>query len=196
FACPQPVSEQPSLNKLKMPWIGMQWMLGRKGPAASSHFEGGGFVRSNEDVDYPNLMYHFLPLAVRYDGQQADTPHGFQVHVGPLYSDTRGSVKIKSTDPTVHPSTAHNYLPTEQERRGWGEGGRIRRDSTSQAAAAPHNSGEGSPGPDVQTDEEMLNWVANDADTPLHPCGTAKMGDEAGPMAAVDPNTVKVHAVD
>src|SRR5699024_1419648 len=114
FACLQPVSEQPSLNKLKMTWNGMQRMPGPKGPAASSHFEGGRFVRSNEDVDYPNLMYHFLPLAVRYDGQKADTPHGFQVHVGPMYSDTRGSVNVKSTDPTVHPSTVYNYLSTEQ----------------------------------------------------------------------------------
>src|SRR5699024_12176650 len=97
-ACPKPVTEQPSLNKFKMPWIGLQWLTARKGPAASSHFEGGGFVRSNEDVDYPNLMYHFLPLAVRYDGQKADTLHRFQVHVGPMYSDTRGSVKLKSTD--------------------------------------------------------------------------------------------------
>lgn len=82
YACPQPVSEQPNLNKLKMPWIGLQWIFGRKGPAATNHFEGGGFVRSNENVDYPNLMFHFLPLAVRYDGQKAEAKHGFQVHVG------------------------------------------------------------------------------------------------------------------
>src|SRR5699024_11768028 len=93
------------------------WLTARKGPAASSHFEGGGFVRSNEDVDYPNLMYHFLPLAVRYDGQKADTPHGFQVHVGPMYSDTRGSVKIKSTDPTVHPSTRSEEHTSELQSR-------------------------------------------------------------------------------
>lgn len=195
-ACPKPVTEQPSLNKFKMPWIGLQWLTARKGPAASSHFEGGGFVRSNEDVDYPNLMYHFLPLAVRYDGQKADTPHGFQVHVGPMYSDTRGSVKIKSTDPTVHPSTVYNYLSTEQDRREWVEAVRITRDIISQPALAPYNSGEISPGPDVQTDEEILNWVANDAETALHPCGTAKMGDKSDPMAVVDPNTMKVHGVD
>src|SRR5699024_11491467 len=119
FARPQPVSEHPSLNKLKMPWIGMQCMLGRKGPAASSHFEGGGFVLSNEDVDYPNLMYHFLPLAVRYDGQKADTPHGFQVHDGLMYSDARVSLKIKSTDPTQHPIMVYNYLSTDQDSREW-----------------------------------------------------------------------------
>lgn len=98
-ACPLPVSEQPSLNKARMPWIGLQWLLGRKGPAASSHFEGGGFVRSNEGYTYPNLMYHFLPLAVRYDGQRADTAHGFQVHVGPMYSNSRGKLQIRSKNP-------------------------------------------------------------------------------------------------
>lgn len=195
-SCPKPVTQQPSLNKFKMPWIGLQWLVGRTGPASSSHFEGGGFVRSNEDVDYPNLMYHFLPLAVRYDGQKADTPHGFQVHVGPMYSDARGSIKIKSKDPSVHPSMIYNYLSTEQDRREWVEAVRITRDIISQPALAPYNTGEISPGPDVQTDEEILNWVANDAETALHPCGTAKMGDASDPMAVVDPNTMKVHGLD
>ncbi len=195
-SCPKPVTEQPSLNKFKMPWIGLQWLVGRTGPAASSHFEGGGFVRSNEDVDYPNLMYHFLPLAVRYDGQKADTPHGFQVHVGPMYSDARGSIKIKSKDASVHPSMIYNYLSTEQDRREWVEAVRITREIISQPALAPYNTGEISPGPDVQTDEEILNWVANDAETALHPCGTAKIGDASDPMAVVDPNTMKVHGLD
>src|SRR5690625_6239579 len=98
-------------------------------------------------------MYHFLPLAVRYDGQKADTPHGFQVHVGPMYSDTRGSVKIKSTDPTVHPSTVYNYLSTEQDRREWVEAVRITRDIISQPALAPYNSGEISPRSEEHTSE-------------------------------------------
>ena len=195
-SCPEPITQQPSLNKFRMPWIGLQWLVGRTGPASSSHFEGGGFVRSNEDVDYPNLMYHFLPLAVRYDGQKADTPHGFQVHVGPMYSDARGSIKIKSKDPSVHPSMIYNYLSTEQDRREWVEAVRITRDIISQPALAPYNAGEISPGPDVQTDEEILNWVANDAETALHPCGTAKMGDASDPMAVVDPHTMKVHGLD
>src|SRR5699024_12492155 len=92
------VLELPSLNKLKMPFIGLEWLLKRTGPASTSHFEGAGFIRANEDVHYPNLMYHFLPLAVRYDGKKVDVDHGFQVHVGPMYSDSRGHVKIKSTD--------------------------------------------------------------------------------------------------
>ncbi|HLR15834.1 MAG TPA: choline dehydrogenase, partial [Bacillota bacterium] len=108
YSCLEPVSEQPSLNKLRMPFIGLEWLLKRTGPASTSHFEGGGFIRSNEDVDYPNLMYHFLPLAVRYDGKKADTKHGFQVHVGPMYSDARGRLKIKSKDPKEHPSILFN----------------------------------------------------------------------------------------
>ncbi len=195
-ACPQPVSEQPNLKKWRMPWIGLQWIFGRKGPAATNHFEGGGFVRSNDNVDYPNLMFHFLPVAVRYDGQKAETDHGFQVHVGPMYSDARGSLKIRSNDPKEHPSMVYNYLSTEQDRREWVEAIRVSRDITSQSAMAPFNSGEISPGPSVQTDEEILDWVAKDAETALHPSCTTKMGPASDPMAVVDPNTMKVHGLD
>ncbi|HEU5139147.1 MAG TPA: choline dehydrogenase [Bacillales bacterium] len=195
-SCPLPVSEQPSLNKARMPWIGLQWLFGRTGPAASSHFEGGGFIRSNENCTYPNLMYHFLPLAVRYDGQKADTAHGFQVHVGPMYSDSRGKLKIRSSNPEEHPSMVYNYLSTEQDRREWIEAVRITREIISQQALKPYNTGEISPGPSVRTDEEILEWVANDAETALHPCGTAKMGPDSDPMSVVDPQTMKVHGLD
>ena len=195
-ACPEPVSEQPSLNKLKMPFLGLQWILTRTGPVASSHFEGGGFIRSNDDVDYPNLMYHFLPLAVRYDGQKADTPHGFQVHVGPMYSDSRGKLQIQSADPNMHPSMVFNYLSTEQDRREWIEAVRITREIMSKPAISKYNSGEISPGSAVKTDQEIIDWVANDAETALHPCCTAKMGHESDPMAVVDPKTMKVHGIE
>ncbi len=142
-------------------------------------------------------MFHFLPVAVRYDGQKADTDHGFQVHVGPMYSDARGSLKIRSNDPKEHPSMVFNYLSTEQDRREWIEAIRVSREILSQPAMAPYNSGEISPpGPSVQTDEEILNWVARDAETALHPSCTAKMGPESDPMAVVDPNTMKVHGLD
>ncbi|MCR6105402.1 choline dehydrogenase [Salipaludibacillus agaradhaerens] len=196
YSCPKPVSEQPNLNKLRMPWIGLQWLLGRKGPAATNHFEGGGFVRSNEDVKYPNLMFHFLPVAVRYDGQKADTAHGFQVHVGPMYSDARGSLKIRSKNPKEHPSMVYNYLSTEQDRREWIEAVRISREIMSQPAMAPYNSGEISPGSSVKTDEEILDWVAKDAETALHPSCTAKMGPASDPTAVVDPETMKVHGLE
>lgn len=195
-SCPLPVSQQPSLNVARMPWIGLQWMFARTGPAATNHFEGGGFVRSNDDVKYPNLMFHFLPVAVRYDGQKADTKHGFQVHVGPMYSDARGSLKIRSKDPKVYLSMVYNYLSTEQDRREWVEAIRVSRKIMQQPAMSRYNSGEISPGPSVSTDEEILEWVANDAETALHPSCTAKMGPASDPMAVVDPLTMKVHGVE
>ena len=101
YACTQPVSVQPALKWYNKPYIGYQWLFFRKGAAATNHFEAGGFIRSNDDVAYPNLMFHFLPLAIRYDGSAPKGGHGYQVHVGPMYSDARGSIKIKSTDPTA-----------------------------------------------------------------------------------------------
>lgn len=195
-SCPLPVSQQPSLNKARMPLIGLQWIFTRTGPAATNHFEGGGFVRSNEDVAYPNLMFHFLPVAVRYDGQKAETKHGFQVHVGPMYSDARGSLKIRSKDPKVYPSMVYNYLSTEQDRREWIEAVKVSRKIMSQSAMSAYNSGEISPGAAVSTDEEILEWVANDAETALHPSCTAKMGPASDPMAVVDPLTMKVHGLE
>lgn len=192
----RPVSEQPSLNKLKMPWIGLQWLLRRKGPAASNHFEGGGFVRSNDDVDYPNLMFHFLPLAVRYDGNKADVEHGYQVHVGPMYSNSRGSLKIHSRNPFDHPNFVFNYLSTKEDKREWTEAIRVAREILSQPALDPYNDGEISPGPSVQTDEEILEWVAKDGETALHPSCSAKMGPSSDPMSVVDPLTMKVHGIE
>ncbi len=111
----QPVSVQPALKKWRRPEIGARWLFLRSGPGATNHFEAGGFVRSNDDVAYPNLMFHFLPLAIRYDGSQPAAKHGYQVHVGPMYSDVRGSVKITSADPRVAPGAALQ-LPLDAER--------------------------------------------------------------------------------
>ena len=198
-ACTQPVSMQPYLEKWRMPYIGLQWLLARRGPAATNHFEGGGFVRSNDDVAYPNLMFHFLPIAVRYDGTVSEavtrTGHGYQVHIGPMYSDARGTLKITSTDPRRHPALQFNYLSTDQDRREWVEAVRVARDILARPALEPFDAGETSPGPGVQTDEEILAWVAEDAETALHPSCTAKMGPASDPMAVVDPDTMAVHGV-
>src|SRR4029077_16438988 len=114
----QPVSMQPSATqKWRGPFIGAQWLVLRSGPGATNHFEGGGFVRGDDEVPYPNLMFHFLPLAIRYDRPAPAAGHGYQVHVGPMYSDARGSVKIVSPDPRAHPAIRFNYLSTEQDRR-------------------------------------------------------------------------------
>ncbi len=121
-----------------------------QGPGASNHFEGGGFARSNDEVDYPNLMFHFLPIAVRYDGTAPAGGHGYQVHIGPMYSDARGRVRITSADPTAAPSILFNYLSTDQDRREWVEAVAVARDILAQPAFAPYDGGEISPGPEVE----------------------------------------------
>ncbi len=192
--CARPVSMYPALQWWNRPWIGFQWLFQRRGPAATNHFEAGGFVRSNDEVDYPNLMFHFLPLAIRYDGTLPGKGHGYQVHVGPMYSDAAGSVKIRSADPFEYPSLRFNYLSTAQDRREWVEAIRIARHILSQPAFEPFDSGELSPGPAVQTDEEILDWVASDAETALHPSCSCKMGLD--PMAVVHPDSLRVHGLD
>jgi choline dehydrogenase len=194
--CTQPVSIQPWMAMWKRPYIGLLWLF-RTGPGASNHFEAGGFVRSNDDVDYPNLMFHFLPIAIRYDGTSPGGGHGYQVHIGPMYSDARGHVQIRSTDPTAKPSIQFNYLSTDQDRREWVESISVARNIFSQPAMAPFNGGENSPGPSVATDEQILEWVANDAETALHPSCTCRMGAEGdGTDAVVDPLTMKVWGVE
>jgi choline dehydrogenase len=191
YAATQPVSAQPALKKWKRPYIGARWLFFRSGPGATNHFEAGGFVRSNDDVAYPNVMFHFLPLAIRYDGSQPAAKHGYQVHVGPMYSDARGTVKIKSDDPREHPAIRFNYLSTDQDRREWIEAVRIARDILTQPAFERFNGGELSPGPAVESDEQILDWVARDAETALHPSCTCKMGTDD--MAVVDPASLRVH---
>ena len=139
------------------PKIAYDWLFHRRGLGATNHFEGGGFARSNDDVDYPNLMFHFLPVAIRYDGSAPTKGHGYQVHIGPMYADTRGHVRIRSTDPREHPSMLFNYLSTATDRREWVEAVRVARDILNQPAFAPYNDGELSPGPSVETDEEILD---------------------------------------
>ena len=193
YGSKQPVSMQPYLKWRYRPWIGFQWLFFRKGPGATNHFEGGGFTRSNDDVSYPNLMFHFLPIAVRYDGSAPAGGHGYQVHIGPMYSDSRGSVKITSTDPTVHPALRFNYLSTEQDRREWVEAIHVARNILNQHAMDPFNDGEVSPGPSVETDQQILDWVAKDGETALHPSCTARMGTDD--MSVVDPLTMGVHGI-
>ncbi|MFP5341807.1 MAG: choline dehydrogenase [Candidatus Limnocylindria bacterium] len=191
----RPVSMQPSATELwRRPFIGAQWLFLRSGPGATNHFEGGGFVRSNDEVAYPNLMFHFLPLSIRYDGSAGTKGHGYQVHVGPMYSDARGTITLRSTDPFEHPALRFNYLSTDQDRREWIEAVRVARHILNQPAMGPFNGGETSPGGGVETDDEILDWVRRDAETALHPSCTARMGvdDES----VLDPLTMRVRGVD
>ena len=194
YACTQPVSVAPALKWQNKPKVGAEWILRHTGPAATNHFEAGGFVRSNDDVDYPNLMFHFLPVAVRYDGSRPAADHGYQVHIGPMTSDARGTVKIASADPRRHPELRFNYLSTEQDRREWTEAIPIARRILNQPAFDPYNGGELSPGSGVQTPEEIVDWVARDAETALHPSCTAKLGTDD--MAVVDPASMRVHGTE
>jgi choline dehydrogenase len=194
YACTQPVSMQPYLKWRHRPGIGARWLFLRSGPGATNHFEAGGFVRGNDTVAYPNLMFHFLPIAVRYDGSAPAEGHGYQVHVGPMYSDARGTIKIKSKDPRIHPELRFNYLSTDQDRREWVEAVRVARHILGQPALAPFNGGETSPGPAVQSDAEILGWVAREGETALHPSGTCRMGTDD--LSVLDPTTMAVHGVD
>jgi choline dehydrogenase len=191
--CLQPVSVAPYLKWRYRPWVGLLWLL-RRGPGATNHFEAGGFVRGNDDVAYPNLMLHFLPIAIRYDGSIPAGGHGYQVHIGPMYSDARGSVKITSADPRAHPALRFNYLSTDQDRREWVEAIQVARRILGQPAFRPFDAGEVAPGPAVRTGQEILDWVGHQAETALHPCCTCRLGTDA--LSVVDPATMRVHGVD
>jgi choline dehydrogenase len=185
----QPVTMAPYYKWRNRPLVGLKWLLAKTGPGASNHFEAGGFIRSNDDVAYPNVMFHFLPIAVRYDGT-APQGHGYQLHVGPMYSDARGSLRITSADPRVKPALRFNYVSTEQDRREWVECVRAARAILDAPAFEPFDGGELSPGPSVESDDEILDWVARDAETALHPSCTCAMGP------VVDPATMRVHGLD
>jgi choline dehydrogenase len=189
-----PVSVAPALKWRNRPMVGARWLFLRSGPGATNHFEGGGFARSNDDVPYPNLMFHFLPIAIRYDGSSPAGGHGYQVHIGPMYSDSRGSVQITSTDPEVHPALRFNYLSTPTDRQEWVEAIGVARKILSQPAFDEFNGGELSPGPEVATEEQILDWVRRDAETALHPSCTAAMG--TGERSVVDPATMRVHGLE
>jgi choline dehydrogenase len=193
--CTKPVSMAPMLAKWRRPWIGMQW-LARRGPGATNHFEAGGFARSSDARTYPNVMIHFLPIAIRYDGSMpaGGLGHGYQVHVGPMYSNSRGSVRITSRDPRAKPALRFNYLSTEEDRIEWVETVRVARHILSQPAFASFDGGELSPGPSVQDDDAILDWVARDAETALHPSCTCRMGVEDD--SVLDPTTMRVHGID
>jgi choline dehydrogenase len=193
YASKEPVSQAPALNWVNRPRVGLEWLLFRKGPGATNHFENGGFIRGNPDVAYPNLMFHFLPMAIRVDGTRPPG-HGYQGHIGPMYSDARGTCKIVSSDPRRHPALRFNYLSTEQDRQEWIEAIRLARKILTQPAFEPYNGGELAPGPSVQTDEQILDWVARDAETGLHPSCTAKMGITED--SVLDPKTMKVHGME
>jgi choline dehydrogenase len=157
---------QPALRKWRRPWIGFKWLVLSRGQGATNHLEGGGFARGNDDVAYPNLMFHFLPLAIRYDGSSPAGGHGYQVHVGPMSSNSRGSVKITSTNPIVHPRSVQLLPRPKTDANGSGSAWRAGSCSTGVRAVQRRGA---SPGPAIGTDSEIVEWVARDGETALHP---------------------------
>ena len=186
-ACRQPITLNGHLNLFAKARIGAQWLFTKTGPGATNHFEACAFVRSAPGVEYPDLQVHFLPAAIRYDGRAPAPGHGFQAHVGPMRSPSRGTVRLAGADPVAPPEIRFNYMATHQDWRDFRRGIRMVREVFSQAAFDPYRGREISPGADVQSDAELDAFIAEHAESAYHPCGTARMGaaDDAG--AVVDP---------
>ncbi|MEJ6785573.1 choline dehydrogenase [Aminobacter sp. Piv2-1] len=191
--CTQPISLNGVLNPVSKAWIGLQWLLFKTGLGASNHLEANGHIRSRAGIPYPDIQYHLLGGAIAYDGSSSFKGHGFQAHVIPGKPKSRGQLKLKSRDPREAPSLFFNYLHDEYDRQVFRDGIRLTREIFAQPAFDAYRGPEILPGPDVRSDDEMDDFVARNAATAYHPCGTCQMGRE--PMAVVDPET-RVHGMD
>lgn len=192
YACTKPVSLYPSLLWWNQPPIGAKWLFLGKGIGASNQFEAGGFIRSRAEFEWPNIQYHFLPVAINYNGSNGVQEHGFQAHVGSMRSPSRGRIQAKSKDPHEHPSILFNYMATEQDWQEFRDGIRITREIMNQPALDPFRGREISPGPEVQTDEQLNQFIREHAETAFHPSCSCKMGTDD--MAVVD-GEGRVHGV-
>jgi len=192
YSCTLPVSLYPALKWYNQPAIGAQWLFAGSGIGASNQFEAGGFIRSREEFEWPNIQYHFLPVAINYNGSNAVEEHGFQAHVGSMRSPSRGRVQVKSRDPHEHPSILFNYMSSEQDWQEFRDAIRITREIMAQPALDPYRGREISPGVEVQSDEQLDAFVREHAETAYHPSCTCKMGSDA--MAVVD-GQGRVHGV-
>jgi choline dehydrogenase len=189
MAASQPVSLYKYWNIFGKAWVGAQWLLARNGPGASNQFESAAFIRSDKGVEYPDLQYHFLPIAVSYDGKVASQGHGFQAHVGPMRSLSRGEVTLRSSDPNAPPKILFNYMSKEKDWTDFRKAIRLTREIFSQQAFKPFVKNEIQPGSKMQSNEELDVFIKEHVESAYHPCGTCKMGDEKDPMAVVDPTT-------
>nr|WP_298138441.1 choline dehydrogenase [uncultured Pseudomonas sp.] len=184
YACKQPVSLYPALKWWNQPQIGANWLFLGKGIGASNQFEAGGFIRSSAEFEWPNIQYHFLPVAINYNGSNAVNEHGFQAHVGSMRSPSRGRVQVKSKDPRQHPSILFNYMAHEQDWREFRDGIRITREIMAQSALEPFRGREISPGAELQSDAELDAFIREHGETAYHPSCSCKMGFDE--MAVVD----------
>lgn len=186
-AASRPVSLYKYWNLLSKAGIGLKWLLGGQGLGGSNQFESCAFIRSAPGVEYPDLQYHFLPLAIRYDGKVAAEGHGFQAHVGPMRSPSRGQVTLNSRNPKVSPKILFNYMSDEKDWADFRIAISLTREIFAQKAFSQFVSHEIQPGSDVQTDDELNGFIKEHVESAYHPCGTCKMGSIGDPMAVVDP---------
>ena len=187
FASKQPITLYKYWNLFGKALIGAQWLLTGKGLGASNQFEACGFIRSKKGVEYPDIQYHFLPIAVRYDGKASAEGHGFQAHVGPMRSTSRGSVRLRSADPRDNPVIRFNYMSQAQDWEEFRACIRLTREIFGQPAMHPFVKHEIQPGLGAQSDAEIDAFIREHAESAYHPCGTARMGRRDDPMAVVDP---------
>lgn len=192
-ACTQPVSLYSTLKPWRQALIGIEWYLKQTGVGASNQFEAGGFIRSNETVKYPNVQYHFLPIAIKYDGTAPKDTHGYQLHTGPMNSDSRGFVHVRTSNPKDAPKIQFNYLSTEQDRREWVEIIHKTREIFAQPAFDALRGEELQPGAEVTTDDEILEFVRNFGESAYHPSCTCPMGNKEG---AVLDDSLRVHGLE
>jgi choline dehydrogenase len=187
FAARQPITLFKYWNLWGKALIGAQWLFTGKGLGASNQFEACAFIRSKAGVEYPDIQYHFLPIAVRYDGKVSAAGHGFQAHVGPMRSKSRGSITLRSADPKVAPVIRFNYMSEASDWEDFRACIRLTREIFAQDAFKPHVKSEIQPGAAVQTDADLDAFIRDHAESAYHPCGTARMGRRDDPMAVVDP---------
>ncbi|RTR34704.1 choline dehydrogenase [Shewanella atlantica] len=193
FKCLKPISLNGKLDPLNKLFIGTRWILDKSGLGATNHFESCGFIRSKAGLEWPDLQYHFLPAAMRYDGKEAFAGHGFQVHIGHNKPKSRGSVKVVSNDPKVAPSIQFNYLSHKDDIEGFRACVRLTREIINQPALDEYRGEEIQPGISVQTDEEIDAFVRSSVESAYHPSCSCKMGEDE--MAVVDSET-RVHGIE
>ena len=180
-ACIQPITLFKYWNLPGKAWVGLKWLLTRGGPGASNQFESAAFIRSKPGVEYPDIQYHFLPIAVRYDGQAASEGHGYQAHVGPMRSPSRGQITLRSGDPKDDPRIQFNYMSHEQDWIDFRHCIRVTREIFGQEAFDPFRGKEIQPGDALQSDDELDGFIREHVESAYHPCGTCRMGQADDP---------------
>ncbi len=189
MAASVPVSLYKYWNLAGKAYVGARWLINKSGPGATNQFESCGFIRSRAGVAYPDIQFHFLPIAVRYDGQAAAEGHGFQAHVGPMRSESRGEIRLRSADPMDDPLIRFNYMSVESDWIDFRTCIRLTREIFRQPAFEPYLSHEIQPGADLQSDDELDGFIREHAESAYHPCGTCRIGRADDRFAVVDPET-------